>query len=518
MSVAMKVHVRLFFTFVCLIWLCHRVSTQNSIDSGKPPNIVFILTDDQDSMLGGVFATTPICCPSRGSILTGNYAHNTHIVNNSLSGNCSSKAWQSGPEKHSFATYLKEQGYKTFFAGKYLNQYGKSEAGGVEHVPPGWDEWHGLVGNSVYYNYVLSANGKKESHGDNYEKDYLTDVIHKKAVKYLREKVRPHGNPFFMMLSTPACHQPFTPAPQYAKNFSNLQAPRNGSFDKPGGKGKHWLLRQPPNPMDNTTLALIDDFFRNRWRTLLSVDDMVEDVINVLEKLALLENTYVFFTSDHGYHLGQFSLPFDKRQLYDFDIRVPMMVRGPGIKPASHSDELVLTIDLAPTFVDIAGGGAPSEMDGMSLTTLLVPSKKVTLPHWRGEFLVEYDGEYQTGPIPGCPQYIDGGVSECYRCICDDAKNNTYSCAHYRDQSNHYVYCVFDDTENFVEVYDLAADPDQLNNIVATIDKKLLAMLNDRLIQLLICAGPSCKIVHPQYNHRMFNVQEAPGFSLGDHL
>lgn len=121
--------------------------------------------------------TSPLCCPSRSSILTGQYVHNHHAKNNSLSGGCSSSSWQQGPEKRSISTYMKSMGYKTFFGGKYLNRYGNPQVGGPQHVPPGWDEWYGLVGNSRYYNYTLSVNGQPEKHGDSYGPDYLTDLL-----------------------------------------------------------------------------------------------------------------------------------------------------------------------------------------------------------------------------------------------------------------------------------------------------------------------------------------------------
>lgn len=121
--------------------------------------------------------TSPLCCPSRSSILTGQYVHNHHAKNNSLSGGCSSSSWQQGPEKRSISTYMKSMGYKTFFGGKYLNRYGNPQVGGPQHVPPGWDEWYGLVGNSRYYNYTLSVNGQPEKHGDFYGPDYLTDLL-----------------------------------------------------------------------------------------------------------------------------------------------------------------------------------------------------------------------------------------------------------------------------------------------------------------------------------------------------
>ena len=118
-----------------------------------------------------------MCCPSRSSILTGQYVHNHHAIDSSIAGGCSSLGWQAGPEKHSVSTYLKDLGYTTYYSGKYLNRYGDSSVGGPAHVPPGWDEWLGLLGNAAYYDYTLSANGKPEKHGDTYSTDYLTDVL-----------------------------------------------------------------------------------------------------------------------------------------------------------------------------------------------------------------------------------------------------------------------------------------------------------------------------------------------------
>ncbi|CAJ1070023.1 N-acetylglucosamine-6-sulfatase-like [Xyrichtys novacula] len=301
-----------------LLTCCVRCAEPTGI---KPSNIILILADDQDVELGGMtpmkktkaligdagatfvnaFTVTPLCCPSRSSILTGQYPHNHEVRNNSLSGNCSSSLWQKGPESEAFPIYLNKQKYQTFFAGKYLNQYGKKDGGDVSHVPPGWDQWHALVGNSQYYNYTLSVNGKEEKHGDSYEKDYFTDLITNRSLHFLDDRSPQH--PFFLMLSPPAPHSPWTAAPQYQKEFNTVKAPRDGSFDKPG-KDKHWLLRQPVNPMPNSSLNFLDDAFRKRWQTLLSVDDMVETLLKKLESIKELNNTYIFYTSDNGYHTG----------------------------------------------------------------------------------------------------------------------------------------------------------------------------------------------------------------------
>uniref|UniRef100_A0AAX7SC44 N-acetylglucosamine-6-sulfatase n=1 Tax=Astatotilapia calliptera TaxID=8154 RepID=A0AAX7SC44_ASTCA len=416
-------------------------------ESDKPSNIILVLVDDQDVQIGGMtpmkkakayigdegatfvnsFTVTPLCCPSRSSILTGRYPHNHEVRNNSLNGNCSSLQWQKGPEAEAFPTYLNKLKYQTFFSGKYLNQYGSKAAGSVGHIPPGWDQWHALVGNSQYYNYTLSANGKEEKHGDSYEDDYLTDLI-----------------------------------------------------------DKHWLLRQPPNPMPNSSITFLDNAYRKRWQTLLSVDDMVEKLVKKLDSIKELNNTYIFYTSDNGYHTGQFSLPIDKRQLYEFDIRIPLMVRGPGIKAKQAP---VLNIDLAPTILDIAGVNLSSvNVDGQSF---LAPSLRNGTA--RPYFLVEYTGEGQPTSDPTCPK-LGPGVSQCFPdCVCEDAYNNTYACVRTLDSKMNMQYCEFADSESYVEVYNLTSDPHQLENIVKKVDPSILQIMNQRLIKLQSCVSDSCR-------------------------
>ncbi|XP_010745082.1 glucosamine (N-acetyl)-6-sulfatase (Sanfilippo disease IIID), b [Larimichthys crocea] len=477
-------------------------------EPSKPSNIILILADDQDVQLGGMtpmkktrtmigeagatfvnaFTVTPLCCPSRSSILTGQYPHNHEVRNNSLSGNCSSPLWQKGPESEAFPTYLLKQKYQTFFAGKYLNQYGKKD-GDVSHVPPGWDQWNALVGNSQYYNYTLSVNGKEEKHGDSYEKDYLTDLIANRSLNFLDNRSPQH--PFFLMLAPPAPHSPWTAAPQYQKVFDDVKAPRDGSFDKPG-KDKHWLLRQPVNPMPSSSVSFLDNAYRQRWQTLLSVDDMVELLVNKLTSIKELDNTYIIYTSDNGYHTGQFSLPIDKRQLYEFDIRIPLMVRGPGIKPNQTLKAPVLNIDLAPTILDISGVDLSTvNVDGQSFLAQMAPSLRNGTE--RPFFLVEYTGEGHATTDPACPK-LGPGLSQCFPdCVCEDAFNNTYACVRTLDKEHDMQYCEFADSESFVEVYNLASDPYQLENIVKKVDPAVLQAMNQRLIKLQSCEGDSCR-------------------------
>ncbi|XP_005989490.2 N-acetylglucosamine-6-sulfatase [Latimeria chalumnae] len=485
-------------------------SLQLRLEAGRSrrPNVVLILTDDQDLLLGGMvplnktkmligdagmtftnaYVASPLCCPSRASILTGKYPHNHRVVNNTLEGNCSSGAWQKTQEPTALPALLKHYcGYQTFFAGKYLNEYGAESAGGIEHVPVGWDYWYALEKNSRYYNYTLSINGKAQKHGQNYTVDYLTDLLANISLDFLQYKT--NYLPFFMMISTPAPHSPWTAAPQYQKSFMDVKAPRDSNFNI-HGKDKHWLIRQAKTPMANSSIQFLDDAFRKRWQTLLSVDDLVEKVVKELSSRGVLDNTYILFTSDNGYHTGQFSLPIDKRQLYEFDIKVPLLARGPGIKASQINKMLVANIDIAPTILDIAGYNVNRTlMDGMSLLPLLKQEVNVT---WRTDLLVEYQGEGHKSD-PTCPS-LGPGVAECFPdCVCEDAYNNTYACVRTISAVSDLQYCEFDDNEVFVEVYNMTTDPFQITNIAKTIDQEILEKMNHRLMMLQSCSAASCR-------------------------
>ncbi|KAK6635375.1 hypothetical protein RUM44_000626 [Polyplax serrata] len=444
------------------------------------PNFLIILTDDQDVTLSGLtplnktrkligeegslftnaFVTTPVCCPSRSSILTGLYQHSHGTVNNSLAGNCSSKRWQESHEPHTFAAQLHRAGYRTFYGGKYLNKYGYKSSGGVEHVPHGWDWWIGLVGNSVYYNYTLSVNGSRVDKGDK-ESDYLTDVLKEYSLSFLTEQAP--DEPFLMMVSTPAPHEPFTPARRHEGKFSGFEAPRTPNFNVPVNDRKHWLLRLLPDKLPPETVDRIDQVFRNRWETLLAVDDLVEELVKRLENLRLLNNTYIIFISDNGFHLGQFGQPWDKRQPYETDVRVPLMVRGPGVLKGVVKHP-VLNIDIAPTILTAAKVSSQRVMDGMSFLPLM-RSETSDQQDLSRTFLLEYHGESGNKKNP-C--YNDPNVKLCEleaACKCFDARNNTFMCVRHLSDSGNDVFCQFGDDESFEEYYDLQIDPYQMKNL-----------------------------------------------------
>ena len=380
------------------------------------PNVLVLLTDDQDVALGGfkhmpqvqkylveegttfenAFVHTPICCPSRSTMLSGRYLHNGAARNNSISGNCDGNDWKKNVEPLTYAVHAQQAGYTTAYAGKYLNQYGilsSNKRDPNPRVPLGFDHWFGLVGNSRYYNYSIvessdsGATVQIRRYGDSYQNDYLPDVLK----NYTLNLITKLPEPWLMVVAWPTPHAPFTPAPWALDRYSNVVAPLTNNFNASSRymQQKHWLMRQLPPITDNLKTEQIDTVYHQRLEALLSVDDHVGQLRKVLlqnqqpgddsrnadgsgkpssslgsqlpsSTSSLWDRTVAIYTSDNGFQFGQHRLAIDKRHLYEFDIRVPLVIRGLGLFARNYtSKRLAVNIDLAPTIWDLVHYDAP---------------------------------------------------------------------------------------------------------------------------------------------------------------
>ncbi len=446
-------------------------------------------------------------------MLTGNFAHNNQVTNNSREGGCYSQHFIENHEPKSFPAILHANGYSTFYAGKYLNEYYS------KNIPIGYDYFYGLNGNSRYYNYSLNANGVIEKHGDDPE-DYYTNVIRKQARNFLKNQTS--QKPFLAIISTPSCHDPFTPEEHYKNILKNLTVPRSKNFNvgaKPGEK--HWLMTMKPTTLANSTIERIDEIYHQRLETLLTVDDLVEDLIQQLKEKNLLENTFVIFTSDNGFHLGEkkyfkkfmenfskiisqflanWAQPWDKRLPYETDIKIPLIIRGPNIPANKIINHPTLLIDLAPTILSLAKiNYDESNFDGKSISDVLTKGFDIEVER---QMLIEHfgDGNEETYS-PECPWRKSQRLFGCSlrsECKAQDSWNNTYSCVRHIKLSNppiDFLFCKFYDRELFIEAYDLLTDVHQLHNIAYEMLPSVNARYQIIVDDLKQCKGNTCRII-----------------------
>ena len=251
------------------------------------------------------------------------------------------------------------------------------------YKPPGWDEWYAMMGN--HWNLSDLTTGKVNDDGQETTLgDHSNDVFADKASDFIRRSsVNPA--PFFVVVGTAAPHAPPDVAARYQNSFVDTPLPRPLNFDEQDVSDKPEWVRS------YTTLspAEIDDMqtlYRERLRSMLSVEDLLEQTIATLRETGELGNTYIVFTSDNGFHLGEHRLPRGKRTSYEEDIGVPLMVRGPGVSAGTTRQQLVINNDLAPTMANLAGIPTPGFVDGSSFAPLLTGSPP---PPWRSAFLEE---------------------------------------------------------------------------------------------------------------------------------
>jgi arylsulfatase A-like enzyme len=439
------------------------------------PNIIFIMTDDQQqaamSAYGNtilktpnldrigaegirfneMFVTNSLCAPSRASFLTGQYSHTHGVVTNGASNSIFRNQPGLKEGRETFVDLLRQAGYYTALVGKWH----------LRSLPTGFDQWVILPGGGGPYNDPeMITNGmriKFRGHAD--------DVVGDQALTLLQQ--RPKDRPFCLLYQFKSPHRNWLPAARFEKAFTDVEIPLPRSFDD-SFEGRPEALRKtemavatmpdfrnrgvPESvPADERKRRNFQELARNYYRTILSVDENVGRVLDFLDKSGLSKDMVVLFSSDNGFFLGEHGL-FDKRLMYEPSIRVPLLIRFPARVKAGQVNRtnLVLNIDVAPTLLELAGIPVPNWMQGRSFLPLLDGAQTP----WREAFLYEYY-EY---PAEHCARKHRG------------IRTNRWKLIHFWEQPEDW------------ELYDLQSDPDEMKNLYGQRDhEKRVRELRSRL-------------------------------------
>jgi N-acetylglucosamine-6-sulfatase len=465
----------------------------------KQPNIVVVMTDDQtvesmrvmpkaEKLLAdkGVtftnsFASNPICCPSRATFMSGQYSHTNGVFRN----DGANGGFSTLNAAETLPVWLQRAGYSTAHVGKFLNGYG--EGNGAAAVPPGWTEWYGTEDPTTYrmYGYELNENGNLNTYGDYDVPDpalYQTDLLAGKATDFINRRA-PQEAPFFLSVAPLAPHvevfrrdpgddDPPTPnypnprpAPRHIDALANENLPKKGAFNEANVNDKPEAIRNMP-PLDGPAIGQARNKYRSRLTSLLAVDDMVGNLVKSLRANGELNRTLIVFTSDNGFLLGEHRIRTGKQYPYEPSVRVPLLMRGPGIPKGEDRDQLVANVDLAPTLADFGRAATGLPPDGRSVRRLikepdLEPGRAIVLENW-----------CQTNE-PAC---FDPEIPR-YRGV----------------RTNRFKYLEYPNGER--EMYDLDRDPDEMKSLQ---DKTKYdaeqAALHGLLTRLQTCAGGACRI------------------------
>jgi N-acetylglucosamine-6-sulfatase len=439
-----------------------------------PPNIVLILTDDQTTdtlpanppampwlqrqvfhrpashwqwFPNAVF-NTPLCCPSRATILTGRYAHDTGVIDNHSGDRLD--------ESNTLATWLADDGYTTALVGKYLNNYPWTRG---PYVPAGWDRFVGKRNTdkgTTYDDYQLIDQGVPLNVGD-VPGGYATDHLADSALGFLR--TAPTDAPYFLMYTPPAPHPPWRPAPRYDGAFHGLELRPPSARMLNDVRGKPAWVRRLPR-IDDVRLQHLERDRRKERETLLSVDDAVRRLYDEVASRGELDRTVFIFLTDNGYAFGQHRWE-GKRCPYEACIRSPLAIYAPWL-PSGTARNLISNVDIAPTIADLAGVSPGLAEDGRSFAGVLhepraLGGPSAPVPPGAHPQLIEWNGDPDVPPWRGV-------------------------------RTSHFAY--IENHDGTVELYDLTgrigrADPQELRNVADraryAATRKRLALTLDRL-------------------------------------
>ena len=447
---------------ICFLML-HGSVAFSQAGNRKPMNIIFILADDHryDAMgfmnkikglqtpgmdrlakegvhIKNAFVSTALCSPSRASILTGQYAH-THTVVDNEAALPSNLVF--------FPSYLQKSGYQTAFVGKW-------HMGNTDDQPqPGFDHWISFQGQGVYYNPTFNVDGKRIKQA---EGSYITDLLTDYAMEWLGKTNK--SKPFFLYLSHKGVHAEFYPAKRHEGKYADVPVVCPPSmYLTATDSSKTYGIPTPPGSKVNTRdipnwvraqryswhgvdymyhgTIKFDDFYRRYLETLQAVDESIERIINWVVSQGMKDNTMIVYMGDNGFSFGEHGL-IDKRHAYEESMRVPLLVWAPGmVKPNSVMEQIIMNVDLAPTFLDLAGIAKPKQMQGFSFAEIL-EGKSVT---WqRDKVFYEY---YWEAAFPQTP--------------------TTFAV-----RTERYKYIYYNGIWDINELYDLQADPYEMNNLI----------------------------------------------------
>ena len=425
------------------------------------PNIIFVLVDDlRFDMMGFVnpglktpnidflarngtyfpnaVVTSSLCSPSRATILTGQTARNHGVIDNNNS---------SEDGLVFFPSYLRLAGYQTAFFGKWHMGFD------TDAPRPGYDKWVSFKGQGTYFaterlspaqiaageRQMLNVDGVPTKRAG-----YITDELTDYTMDWL-EKGRDKSKPFFLYLSHKAVHSDAMPPDRYKEQYRDLpiRLPDTMADTPANTEGKPLWVRNQRNSWHGADFPYatnrdLREQVRDIYRTLSPVDDSLGRILAYLRKNKLEKNTMVVFYSDNGFLIGDHGL-IDKRNAYQPSVRVPMVVYAPGLGVAkgAKNEAVVRNLDLAPTFLDLAGVAKPEQMEGSSLLPLA--SGKAPASAWKpGDFIYEYYWEWTFPQTP-----------------------TTFAIQ--RDDIKYIQYQGVWDTE---ELYDLGKDPDERHNLI----------------------------------------------------
>jgi arylsulfatase A-like enzyme len=467
------------------------------------------------------YVSYPLCCPSRVTLLTGRYAHNTGVKGNvQPNGGYFGFSFRAA-YTHNLAVWLQNAGYRTIHVGKFLNGYGDEPYDNGTTVPPGWNAWHTILNadtDHYYYGYKLNNNGQVEGpYGDSgswdtreygvrddigcpfaptnglpcyYETDTLTNIATQELQGTSPEQ------PFYLQLDYTAPHGDFRkpagpePAPRHYDWFEGEPYPhrRAQGFDEGNVADKPRFIREAPY-LSLSDIHTYRVYYDKQLEALRSVDDGVKEIIDTLGSLHRLRNTYVIFTSDNGFFFGEHRLLGGKFLAYEPSTHLPFLIRGPGIKPNTQSNEIVGNTDIAPTVLELAGAEADKSIDGRSLVPFLHDPSLTTLTPFLFESFVE------TSDVEAA-----GAISQAGPQSRPESKHRTNATASLlappKDYEGillgPYKYIAWPDGEK--ELYDLEKDPYELNNIVRIPNYfPVRNFLHHELRELEDCVGSTCR-------------------------